>query len=1038
MKPGQAKEAAVRILVVEDSATQAQLLRYLLEREGYDVGVAGNGRVALEMLPRFNPALIISDVNMPEMDGYELAASVKARADFVDIPVILVTTMSDPQDVIRGLECGADNFVLKPYDERYLLGRIRYVLVNREMRRPRDVGMGVEIYFNERRHFITADRLQILNLLLSTYDAAIQRNRELDQIRDQLEKRSAEISMAHGFLDSVIENIPDMVFVKDGTDLRYVRINRAGEELLGWSREELHGRSDHDFFPQEEADAFVALDRIVLQADGPTLIEEPVHTRGQGVRMLQTRKIPIRDDSGRARYLLGISRDITDTRRLQDEVQQRNRQLGELTKVLEDRVNERTRQLTEVVEELRESEARTRLTIDTALDAVITMDASGLVTEWNLNAEELFDWKREEALGRDLAVLCIPPRHRESHKRGLARFLHGGESKIVNRRIEITAVNRAGREFPIELSITPLKVKETWSFSAFLRDITERKQVEERTRNLNRELEQRVEERTAEIVAAREAADAANRAKSAFLATMSHEIRTPMNGMLGMLELLGLSELNPEQRSALGTVQESSKSLLRIIDDILDFSMIEAGKMKVQPGVASIRKVVEGVRSIYSGNASAKGLLLDCDVDESISPALLVDAGRLGQILNNFVSNAIKFTARGSVHIAVERVSRGAGQERLRFRVGDTGIGISRQDQERLFQPFTQVGQGERVAGGTGLGLTICRRLAHLMGGTVEMDSEIGRGTTMILTLSMSIAQPERLPGGAGDAVAFDPVSARAAPTIEQARAQGTLVLLVDDHPINRMLLVRQVQALGYAAQSAEDGRQALEMWRSGRFGLVLTDCHMPVMSGYDLALEIRRIEHEEGRPKVPVIACTANVLSGEAAKWMEAGMDDYLIKPIDLAQLLRKLDQWCPLPVSSSHAAAPDPVDRALIAATWGGGQDTLLDVLALFARATTKDAAGLRASIEAGDMTQITHFAHRMLGAGRMVGAWAFAKICESIVLASRSNEGKALDSLLREFESELARLMDHLAADAAAPSFAAQLATAASPGSRSSRPG
>lgn len=1027
MKPGHGKEAAAKILVVEDSATQAQLLRHLLEQEGYEVGVAGNGRLALEMLRRFNPALIISDVNMPEMDGYELAACVKARADFVDIPVILVTTMSDPQDVIRGLECGADNFVLKPFDERYLLSRVRYVLVNREMRRPQDAGIGVEIYFNERRHFITADRLQILNLLLSTYDAAIQRNRELDQIREQLEKRSAEIGMAHGFLDSVLENIPDMVFVKDATDLRFVRINRAGEELLGLSREELHGKSDHDFFPQEEADAFVSLDRIVLHADGPTQIEEPVHTRSQGIRMLQTRKIPIRDDSGRPRYLLGISRDVTEKRRLQDELQQRNQQLAELTEVLEDRVNERTRQLTEVVEKLRESEARMRLTIDTALDAVIMMDASGLVTDWNHNAEETFGWKRAEAVGRELAELCIPPQHRESHKRGLARFLLSGESKIVNRRIEITAVNRDGREFPIELSISPLKLKETWSFSAFVRNITERKQVEERSRNLNRELEERVEERTAEIVTAREAADAANRAKSVFLATMSHEIRTPMNAMLGMLELLGLSELNPEQRSALGTVQESSTSLLRIIDDILDFSMIEAGKMKVLPGVASIRKVVEGVRSIHSGNASGKGLVLNCEVDESISPALLVDAGRLSQILNNLVSNAIKFTAQGSVHIAVERVSRGAGQERLRFRVSDTGIGISREDQARLFQPFSQVGQGDQAAGGTGLGLTICRRLARLMGGTVEMDSEIGRGTTMTLTLSMPIAEPAHLPGVAGDAVTSAPAAARAAPTIEQARAQGTLVLLVDDHPINRGLLVRQFQALGYAAQSAEDGRQALEMWRSGRFGLVVTDCHMPVMSGYDLAREIRRIEHEEGRAKVPIIACTANVLIGETAKSMEAGMDDYLIKPINLAQLLRKLDVWCPLPVPSAHAATDaepgtqvpsgsEPVDRALIAANWGGGEGTVREVLALFVRATTQDAEGLRAAMEVQDMAQLAHFAHRMLGAAKMVGARSFAEICKGIELAGRSNDHKAIHSGLREFESELARLMDHIAADAA----------------------
>lgn len=196
-------ESPAKILIAEDSPTQAQRLRHILEQQGYEVRVAANGRLALEMAPQFRPALIISDVVMPEMDGYELARRIKGNADLRDIPVILVTTMSDPQDVIRGLECGADNFVLKPYDERYLLDRVRYVVINRQMRRPEDAGMGVEIYFNGQRHFITADRLQILNLLLSTYDAAIQRNRELTRIQEELRSLNARIDAANTELQSV-------------------------------------------------------------------------------------------------------------------------------------------------------------------------------------------------------------------------------------------------------------------------------------------------------------------------------------------------------------------------------------------------------------------------------------------------------------------------------------------------------------------------------------------------------------------------------------------------------------------------------------------------------------------------------------------------------------------------------------------------------------------------------------------------------------------------------------------------------------------
>ena len=202
-------EARTKILVAEDSSTQAQQLRHILTKQGYEVALAANGRLALEMIPQFQPALIISDVIMPEMNGYQLSTAIKGDPALRHIPVILVTTMSDPEDVIRGLECGADNFVLKPYDEKYLLSRVRYVIVNREMRRPNDAGMGVEIYFNNERHFITADRLQILNLLLSTYDAAIQRNRELDRsqkelqgLNDMLKEKTAQLEAANRDMES--------------------------------------------------------------------------------------------------------------------------------------------------------------------------------------------------------------------------------------------------------------------------------------------------------------------------------------------------------------------------------------------------------------------------------------------------------------------------------------------------------------------------------------------------------------------------------------------------------------------------------------------------------------------------------------------------------------------------------------------------------------------------------------------------------------------------------------------------------------------
>jgi len=540
-------------------------------------------------------------------------------------------------------------------------------------------------------------------------------------------------------------------------------------------------------------------------------------------------------------------------------------------------------------------------------------------------------------------------------------------------------------------------------------DVTEKKKKEREIERLNAALAQRTDE-----------VEAANRAKGTFLATMSHEIRTPMNGMLGMLELLSLTELDAEQRETLGLVRESSRSLLRVIDDILDFSKIEAGKLEVRPEVVSIKRLIEEVHSIYLGNASSKGLIVRRMVDARISPALRVDPVRLRQILNNFVSNAIKFTTEGWIDINVQWLGRTDGQERLRFEVKDTGIGISPADQQRLFQPFSQA-EGDvarRRPSGTGLGLVISRQLAQLMGGSIHLESEQGRGTTLVLELSLPIAE---LPTGSGEgatAHAVDTAMRRTAPSTAQAETEGTLVLLVDDHPVNRMLLMRQLRALGYAAQTADDGVQALEMWKSGRFGLVITDCHMPHMDGYDLARSIRRLEPGVGRERVPIIACTANALQGEAESCFAAGMDDFLVKPVELAQLSEKLDRWLPLegaipapaaPVNASGGKAPSssPIDEALLSAKCAGDPSMVAEVIAAFRRTCEDDSTALRLAVAADDVAQVTQFAHRMAGAGKMVGALAFASACENVERASRAGQWTVVLAGMPVFEQELARL-------------------------------
>ncbi|MFK3820980.1 transporter substrate-binding domain-containing protein [Pseudomonas yamanorum] len=614
-----------------------------------------------------------------------------------------------------------------------------------------------------------------------------------------------------------------------------------------------------------------------------------------------------------------------------------------------------------------------RVLINGTPHPIYVRDRQGKLLICNSGYLEVFQVEREQVIGKTvLDGVLGDPDEAAAYHRDYLQVMESGEAQLQDRSL----IMPDGRVLTIYHWMLPYR-SSTGEVSGMIAgwiDISERQRLLEDVH-------------------------AANRAKTTFLATMSHEIRTPMNAVIGMLELATKkADQGVMDRFAIDVASGAARGLLDLIGDILDIARIESGRLSLNPERANLRELLESVVRIFEGLARQKQLQLQLDLDAGVNRDVLIDPLRFKQIVSNLLSNAIKFTAQGHVRLSV-RTEAGKEQLGVRLQVEDSGMGIGEEDQKRLFSPFTQASNNDQSArSGSGLGLVISRTLCEMMGGRLTLDSTLGRGTRIDVRLDLTTLEP-----------LADIAPVEDEPTV---MSHALNILVIDDYPANRQLLTQQLNYLGHRVEDAEDGAHGLRAWRNGQFDVVITDCNMPLMNGYELARAIRADEAARGLPPSLILGFTANAQPEEKGRCLAAGMDDCLFKPISLKDLSARLAGLATEPGSGHPGfAADDDIDLTSVEHLAGGNIASIKSLLGDLAASNEQDMARLMQLFTRHDLQGLADIAHRVKGGARIIKARVLIRCCEDLEAATRQADSMRLTETVDALHQQMEQLGERL---------------------------